>query len=170
MISINDYDTVNTRFEKAVSILQDNLQYLVNAEKVSNQFIGRQNQVIKALIAYQRQTEVIITDLEWELIECANRTVKELDRLKNLQISLEAICIIHGIMDFPMWISQGKNYLVHQAIQDSKEGVTTLPSLLKEKFDALSEKEKMILDKILYRKFFEEMELLNEKLEVLNKK
>ena len=49
----NDYDRINASFELAVTKIQENLQYLVDNDKVSNQFIVMQNLIIKNLIDFQ---------------------------------------------------------------------------------------------------------------------
>lgn len=170
MSKVLNYDTVNKAFEKAVILLQDNLQYLANSGKVSDKFISMQNNVIKALIDYQHQTESIIGHLEWENIELARGKVNEIERLKLIKESFEAICIIHGIMDFPIWMNKGNDYLVTKAVSDYKSNTITIPCSLKEKFDQLPENEKFILDRILYKRYYQEMAELERQLEHYKKK
>ena len=170
MSQVLHYDTINKAFEKAVILLQDNLQYLANSGKVSEKFISMQNNVIKALIDYQHQTESIIGHLEWENIELARGKVNEIERLKLVQESLEAVCIIHGIMDFPIWMNRGNHYLVTQAVSDYRSNTITIPYALKEKFDQLSEQEKITLDRILYKKHYQEIAELERQLEHYKRK
>lgn len=164
------YENINQSFEKAVVQLQDNIQYLANEGKVSNKFIALQNSIIKALINYQHQTERIISDLEWEVTELARGKVNEIERLKKVQESFEAICIIHGIMDFPIWMNKGNRYLVHEAIYNYRNKIIQLPELLKEKFDQLPKEEKNVLDKILYKAYDDEIAQLKKKLAALKQK
>ena len=46
----------------------------------------------------------------------------EYHRLMDIKESLEAICIIHGIMDFPCWMMKGKAYLVGEAVAHYRKG------------------------------------------------
>ncbi len=144
-----NYDKINLAFEKAVVQLQENLQYLSDEEKVSDRFISMQNSIIKALINYQHQTETLIGYLEWEMMELVKGNIKEIEQLKNTQESLEAICIIHGIMDFPIWMNKEKNYLINQAVTNYQENTMTLPGALKEKIDQLPKEEKEVVNQIL---------------------
>lgn len=170
MSKVPSYDTVNKSFEKAVVLLQENLQYLANSGKVSDKFISMQNNIIKAIIDYQHQTEQIIGHLEWENWGLAKGKVKEIEKLKLIKESLEAVCIIHGIMDFPMWMNKGNRYLVHQAVEDHNNDTITLPCVLKEKFDELPEDEKEVLDKILYKKHYERIAELERQIEYYKRK
>lgn len=168
--SKNTYDSINQSFEKAVIRLQESLQYLANQGNVSTQFITIQNSIIKALINYQHQTEKLIGNLEWEIVELTKGKVSEIERLKTIQESLEAICIIHGIIDFPMWMQKGNNYLVQQAVTDYKEKTITLSYLLKEKFEQLPKEEKESLNKILYKVYDEEIAELENQINQRKKK
>lgn len=161
----SNYQNINSAFEKAVVLLQDNLQFLANSGKVSAKFISMQNNIIRAIIEYQQKTENIIGELEWENTKLAKGKVKELEQLKRDKKALEAICIIHGITDLPVWFEMSEKHLVHQAISDFKENITTLPYELRLRFEALPQSERDFLDKILYKKYYEEMEELKQKIE-----
>lgn len=161
----SNYQNINSAFEKAVVLLQDNLQYLANSRKVSAKFISMQNNIIRAIIEYQQKTENIIGELEWENTKLAKGKVEELEQLKRDKKALEAICIIHGITDLPIWFEMKMEHLVNQAISDFKENITTLPYELRLRFEALSQSERDFLDKILYKKYYEEMEELKRKIE-----
>ncbi|MBA3707074.1 MAG: hypothetical protein H0W84_14580, partial [Bacteroidetes bacterium] len=54
----NDYDRINSSFERAVIKMRESLQYLADNGKVSDKFIAIQNLIIKNLIDYQAQTEM----------------------------------------------------------------------------------------------------------------
>lgn len=162
-----DYENINQSFEVAVIKLQDNLQYLANQGNVSDRFITMQNSIIKALINYQHQTEKLIGNLEWEIIELAKGKVSEIERLKIAQESLQAICIIHGITDFPMWIKKGNKYLIHQAITDYKENIITIPYLFQEKFNRLPKQKKELLNIALYQSYEDEITGLKMRIQEL---
>ena len=118
MLPSNNYDRINASFELAVTKIQENLQYLVDNDKVSNQFIVMQNLIIKNLIDFQNQ-------------------------------SLEAICIIHGITDFPAWLNKGNRYLVYEAIKIHSERAIAFPHALRKFIDKLPDLEKESLKNIL---------------------
>lgn len=161
---IENFESVNRVFEKAVTQLQENLQYLANQGKVSNQFIAIQNNIIKALINYQNITEKLIGSLQWENLELSKGKVKEIQRLKDVQESFEAICIIHGVMDFPAWMNKGKRYLVSEAIREYRSNKISIPYALKNKLDQLPKEEKDILDKILYKEYHNEIADIQQKI------
>ena len=117
---MNKYDRINHSFEKAVKQLQENLQYLADKKTVSPKFISMQNTIIKSLIDYQHQMDLLTSDLETTITELSIGKSREFDRIKNTQTCLEAICIIHGITDFPVWLAKGINYLVNEAVELQK--------------------------------------------------
>lgn len=149
----NDYDRINSSFERAVTKMQESLQYLADNGKVSDKFIAIQNLIIKNLIDYQHQTEMYISTLEMENMQLANGRIKEIENLKLVQESFEAICIIHGIMDFPIWMNRGNKYLVNEAVSIYRANMITLPYSLKEWIDKLPDTERETLQNILYRNF-----------------
>lgn len=155
MTNSNKYESINNAFEKAVTKLQDNLQYLIDNNKVSNAFVTIQNLIIKSLIDYQQQTEHYISTLEmenFELFKKAERQQSQQQRKQqNMQECFEAICIIHGIMDFIGWINKGNKYLVNEAVYLYKENTIQLPIRLLERIEALPPNEKQAIENILFK-------------------
>ncbi len=149
MFPSNSYDRINASFELAVTKIQENLQYLVDNDKVSNQFIVMQNLIIKNLIDFQHKTETYISVLEMENMQLANCRVEQIEKLKDLKESFEAICIIHGIMDFPVWLNKGNRYLVYEVIKFHTERAIALPHALRRFIDKLTDLEKQSLKNIL---------------------
>ena len=82
MLPSNNYDRINASFELAVTKIQENLQYLVDNDKVSNQFIVMQNLIIKNLIDFQNKTETYISVLEMENMQLANYRAEQMEKLK----------------------------------------------------------------------------------------
>lgn len=147
----NTYEKTNNAFERAVTKLQDGLQYLADNDKVSDSFITMQNLIIKSLIDYQRQTENYISTLEMENYELANCKIKEIEKLKTLKESFEAICFIHGIMDIHYWMNLNNKYLVSEAVYYYKEGMIQLPYNLLKWIDKLPKEDKQTIERILYK-------------------
>ena len=52
----------------------------------------------------------------------------------------ESICIIHGILDFQLWIAKGKDFLFHQAVDDYHQKTITIPYYFREKHNKLHKK------------------------------
>ncbi len=149
----NDYDRINSSFERAVIKMRESLQYLADNGKVSDKFIAIQNLIIKNLIDYQEQTEMYISTLEMENMQLANGRIKEIEKLKTIKESFEALCIIHGIMDFPIWMNRGKKYLVNEAVELYRENMITLPYSLREWIDSLPDAERETIQNILFQNF-----------------
>ena len=108
---------------------------------------------MKACIGQDKKTEWYISTLEMENFQLGKGKILEIEKLKDVQESFEAICIIHGIMDFPMWMNKGKNYLVSEAVFQYRESTITLPGRLKEWMDKLPDPEREAMHRILYRNF-----------------
>lgn len=161
------YDRINKAFEQAVKQLQENLQYLADNEKVSKKFISMQNAIIKALIDFQQQTESLISHYEMDITEFTIKINKFREKYGNRITSLEAVCIMHGITDFPAWLAKGTGYLVNEAVTLQKENTMLLPyQFIKMIEETLTPEERTILEKILYRRM---EELQEEKIKQLMK-
>lgn len=149
----NRHDRINDAFERAVTKLQKNLQYLADNDKVSNKFLSTHNLILKSLIDYQQKTEMYIATLEFEIISLSKGKINEIEKLKIVQESFEIICIMHGIIDFPVLMSKGRNYLLNEVVYQHKENMITLPFKLQEMIDKLPEPERKALFNILYKNF-----------------
>jgi hypothetical protein len=165
-----DFNAINIAFEKAVIKLQENLQYLVNNDKVNARFIAIQNGIIKALIEFQNQTEDIISELEMENMELARRKMENHENLKDSIWCLEAICIIHGILDFPMWMAMGKNHLIQEAKHNYKDGAMYLPCVLKEKLEKVEGEDKKVINDVLFGRGDKEYQRIEQLIRELRKK
>ena len=122
------YERATKNFERAVNRLRKNLQYLANKGAVGDQFISIQNEILRALSAYQETMELIVGGQELEITELMLAKSAEFENLKNQLISMEAICLIHGIKDFPIWLRKGKAYLVAEAIELNKLRTVQIPT------------------------------------------
>ena len=156
---MDNYDRINTAFERAVQRLQDNLQYLADKGQVSDRFVSLQNAIIKALIDYQRQTENIMSGLEMEIMQLSVGKIDELEKLRKTNTSLEAICIIHGITDFPFWMVKGMDYLVSEAVELNRQNTMQLPFMFTRMIqDTLSKEDRKTLESILYKRMEQSQE------------
>jgi len=169
---VSDYNKINIPFERAIVLLQENLQYLTNQDKVSAKFISLQNLVIKSLVDYQHQTEAIISQLELDNTELMLAQSRDYKKLLDLKESFEAVCIIHGIMDFPMWLNRGKDYLVSEAVEQYKAGGMTLPIKLQDWINSLPAPQREVINNMLYKRYDEEIADIDRQLQELkqNKK
>lgn len=121
------FQQVTERFEKAVRKLQENLQYLADQDKVSDRFLNIQNKIIKTLIDYQHEVMRTLKAYDQLAVKLSLKGSADYQQLLNDKQSLEAICIIHGIMDFTAWMAKGKSYLVREATYHCQQGEVQLP-------------------------------------------
>lgn len=165
----NNHDNITARFERAVIQLRENLQHLADEGKVSDKFISMQNGIIKALIDYQRHTVEIIEELQCDNYELALKKSQEYQMLENIKESFEAICIIHGIMDFVSWMQMGKQYLVAEAVDYYSCDQVQIPFKLMELINELPEDQRdsvmSLLNKKGQERWRDELEALQIKLE-----
>ncbi len=168
---MSDYhiNRISQSFEKAVTLLQDNLQYLADNNKVGQKFIQIQNLIIKALIDYQTETESIIEFLNHELTSQGIAFNKEHKNSKEIQCTLEAICIIHGITDFPYWANKGNSYLVHAAVKNYREKSFQIPEQWSNWKGKLKENDLKYINDLLTQRHLKEIECIQEKLNHLKK-
>ena len=124
---MKSFDQANERFEKAVLKLRENLQYLADQGKMSDRFLNMQNNIIKSLIDYQHEVYSMLDSYDQLLLDLSLKNSKAYQKLVDTKESLEAICIIHGITDFPCWMAKGKAYLVGEAVAHYRDGQTQLP-------------------------------------------
>lgn len=148
---MSDFHSEHTikNFERSVKLLQDNLQYLANNDKVSTKFLSIQNEVIKHIITYYQIAEKVISTLQMDLDEMRLTKSQESQKLHDRVVAFEALCIIHGILDFPMWLAQGKEYLIQEAVEMNKEGVTQLPFCFREKIQNRNTEERNEINRLL---------------------
>lgn len=108
---MSDYHSEHTikSFERSVKLLQKNLKYLADNDKVSDKFLSIQNEVIRHIISYYQTAEKAISTLQMDLDEMRLTKSQESQKLHNRVVAFEALCIIHGILDFPIWINMGSN-------------------------------------------------------------
>ena len=142
----------NERFERAVKKLQSNLQYLADNDKVSDRFLSTQNQIIKALIDYQHEVSETISQMEWLNVEASLKGSQEYCELLDIKEAFEALCIIHGIMDFRSWMVRGKGYLVTEAVALYRHNQIQLPCKLMKMIWRMSEHDRSALWEI-FRKY-----------------
>lgn len=159
-----DYSQINYAFEKAVIQMQDDLQFLVNKGNVSNHFVSKQNRILKALIDYQQATQYQIKHLENAVKTAHLEKREQVLKLKERIVSFEAICIIHGIMDFPMWLSFGKVLLIDKAVRLSKANKIELADVFKEKLNKLPKEDKKLVEHILFKELNTEIQAVLEKM------
>jgi hypothetical protein len=149
---MKSFDQVNERFEKAVRKLQENLQYLADQGKVSDRFLKMQNQILKTLINYQHEVMNTLEAYDQMAIDLSLKNSSEYRKLLDAKESFEAICIIHGIMDFPCWMAKGKRYLIGEAVTHYHNGETQLSSSIMELVNELPANDRELLWSVLNKK------------------
>lgn len=142
------YASTEKAFNTAISRLKANLQYLKDNTDVSDRFLRFQEVTIKALEAYQKQSELIISDLEYSNMGLMLGKSREFTMLRNNKIALEAICLIHGINDYPLWLDKGVQYLVSEAHWFMDHGELQLSSQHMEMLENLPNEDKETIEDI----------------------
>ncbi len=149
---MKEYERKTENFERAVTLLQENLQYLANKEVVSSKFINLQNSIIKSLIDYQQDSERRIGEIEFENIELQHLLSNHIDKYQQKILKLEATCIIHGVLDINSWLAKSFELLEDVAVESYKERSFTLPSFFLEEFESWNEQDKSVFRTVLERK------------------
>ena len=149
---MKSFDQANERFENAVLKLRENLQHLADQGKMSDRFLNMQNNIIKSLIDYQHAVHSKLISYDQLLLDLSLKNSKAYQQLVATRESLEAICIIHGITDFPCWMVKGKSYLVNEAVIHYREGQVQLPYALMKLVNELPAHEQETLWNILNKK------------------
>lgn len=166
----NNIDEHNKVFAQIIERMREDLQYLVNNTKVSKTFIRKQNHILKTLIAYFNEVNKYISFLESENTELRIERMNERERLHDRIISFEAICIIHGIIDFPMWLSMGKTFLVLEAVELGKANKIRLTDKLNEKIKNMPAGDRQALEVILFKEVDQEIKMLLSEINQKRKK
>lgn len=161
---ITKFEKAKENFEKAILKLRENLQYLANEGKVADRYLTMQNLTLKSLWEYQNIVELYISHLELENLELTLKRSTEYQRMAGQKEALEAICIIHGILDFPAWMSKGKNYLVAEAVDFYRQGMIQIPDSLHNLINELSVEERNTIFDLLYKKRNQQLEKEHQEL------
>ena len=127
-------------FEQSVLALQKDLEYMADHTKVSDRFLDRKNKIVGHIISYHNYMESFVMELE-----------KENDFLKKVITSLKAICVIHGVVDFPRFLQWGKTLLVSRANELQQEDKFRLPFMFDKKLRCFSKEEQVVIESLLFR-------------------
>ncbi|WP_128755339.1 hypothetical protein [Aquimarina sediminis] len=156
------YKNISLDFEKAILQMQDDLRYLVNKGKVNKGFIAKQNRILKALITYYKSSAQTYSDTE--LAQMQNKHDKEIEILTDRIIQFEAICIMHGIIDFPILLDLPKSILIDQAAELHREGGFRCSAMLKTFIKKLPSEKKTLFENILFERIDNELKAIFQKI------
>lgn len=154
------YKDISLDFEGAIHQMQDDLQFLADKGKVSKRFIKKQNQILKTLISYYNHTQDQIEFSRSELLQTQLANNKQRETLINRIIQFEAVCIIHGIVDFPRFIALPKFILIEWAERLYKEKKFLYSDMLKDCIADLPPQKGKMLENILFDKDNKEIKTL----------
>ncbi len=154
------YKDISLDFERAIRQMQNDLQYLADKGNVSKRFIKKQNQILKTLISYYNHTQEQIEFSRSELRQTQIANNRHREKLTNRIIQFEAVCIMHGIMDFPRFIALPKFILVDWAERLHKEKRFLYSDMLKDFIADLPPEKGKLLESILYERVHEEIKAL----------
>lgn len=136
----DDLKKVTTAFEQAVISMQKDVEYLANHSNVSEKFIHRKNKILYHLINYQKYIEHYINELRQENKE-----------IKTEATNLKAICVIHGVVDYPIFLLREKMLLVSRANELQEKGRFQMSRMMNQKLKKLSVEERIAIESILYK-------------------
>ncbi len=151
------YKDISVDFEQAVQQIQKDLQYLVDKGKVSKGFIKKQNRILKALIYYYNHTQEQITFYKSELINTQKANGLYREKLEHRIIQFEAICIMHGIIDFPRFIALPQFVLIDWAKRLNNENRFLYSDMQIDFFKELPTDKGILLENILFKNVRDEI-------------
>lgn len=152
MTTETKFEKSRDNYERAIKQIRENLEYLSGEGKVSQKFLTMQNLYLKSITEFQANNEAYISHLELENIQLSRKLFYEYQRLRSNTEALEAICIIHGIIDFPAWLAKGKNLLVATAVDHYHQDTVQLPYSLIELLNQLSKEDRETVFDLLYKR------------------
>lgn len=140
-------------FEKAISTMQTDLQRLANKGNVSDRFIAKQNRILKHLIDYYNESQHLIKSTQGQLIETQIANNRQREEFTDRIIQFEAIYILHGILDFPLFLDYPKDILTDWAVDLYKdEKGFMLTHMMKDYIKELPETDQKVVEAILFRR------------------
>ena len=154
------YQDISLDFERAVHQMQKDLQYLVDKGNVSKGFIKKQNHILKALIHYYNHAEEQIAFYKSELIDTQKANGLHREKLENRIIQFEAICIMHGIIDFPRFIALPQFVLIDWAVRLNKQNRFMYSDMQIDFFKELPTDKGKLLEDILFKNVHNEINTL----------
>ncbi|TSE03522.1 hypothetical protein [Aquimarina algiphila] len=167
----NTFDKKTKAFERAISTMQADLQQLANKGNVSDRFIAKQNRILKSLIEYYNESQYLIDNIQDQLKETQIANNRHREQLTDRIIQFEAICILHGILDFPYFLSYSKHILIDWAIDlHNDEKGFMLTDMMKTYVKELPEKDRTTVETILFRRINQRIEGLLNKMNDSRKK
>ena len=135
----------SSQFDKAVEVLENNLAYLTSQGKVAKSFLAIQRSVLTAVTNYRESVQQFFD--EAQAIEI--RTINEKKDLKLHIEKLEAIALLHGITDLPIWLNKNTSQIVLEIKEAYKYKYFKIPAGVIEGFTQLPQEHKNQLQSCL---------------------
>ncbi len=167
----NSFKSKTKAFENSIETMQSDLQRLADKGNVSDAFISKQNRLLKHLIAYYNEAQPLVISLKNQLIETQKANTRHREKLTNRIIQFESICILHGILDFPRFLSLSKEILIDWATELHKdEKGFMLTDGMKTFIKELPEADRTIVETILFKRTNKRIAMLLHQLNTSRKK
>lgn len=163
---MKNYNSAVHFYNKAIGKLKSDLEYLRQNNKVSEKFITIQKELIDSLEQYFQIADNSIQDLESQQVAQSLSFSNKLLQKDNHLLSLEAICMIHGIYDLNSWLNKDVNYLVEEANYYLKNKFVQIP---KKQLELLQNTNDPLLNKLEGRQCNEIEQLETELAELKHK-
>lgn len=110
-------------FKQAIQKLANNVQWLVNNDKLKADKLNEYNQIIEGLQINYNSLASLVNDKDITIIRMNN----EIARLEDIKNRLEIVCLLHGITDLPLWMNKPPGYLTNILHDASRNNWTQLP-------------------------------------------
>ncbi len=108
--------------------MKRDLERFAESDKATPRMLQAKEFVIKQIEEYVDNTEAWIEQLQDDLLVYNIANDVEIERMKEHIFMLEATLLIHGVRNFPMWLSKGPDYLLSIVLKQQKDNACTIPT------------------------------------------
>lgn len=125
-----DFEQSRKDFTRLLQNKQGYYESTVNSIKLSSKAVAARNMEIKTLVTFHNNMLKLIEALDGEIEVLEQSLLKT----KNYTRCLEAVCLIHGVNDFPCYTVQGFEALLFHVKDLYAENQVQIPNRLKKAF------------------------------------
>ena len=119
MISLNNITKLIERKEKYIERMIGEGADQRRIDAVKSEIAIIREFISEALTAVDEMRDAIVSQGEY------------LERIEETKICAEAVCLLHGIIDYPCYVVKGSKYLINELKHQQREGYLYIPEQLK---------------------------------------
>lgn len=121
-----------SKFEKAFNKLKDRIQFMVDHDKLSDKQITFYNEILRLFDEYHEEVEGEIFMKNVEIHKLSTK-MKNIERKhENHVFQLEAICLMHGILDIHSWLTKPVDCCIQEVIRSRDDGSFIMPVVFRD--------------------------------------